>query len=208
MNTWGFARSKSEKVWLYGFCVWKPMKTVGFGWSKTEKAWLYCFCGCKPMKTLGFGRSKSEKAWLYRFCAWKPMKTISFGRSKSTTLRFWTAQSQQTCAGAYKRSLQFKATWLVDANFACPGCLTDINSRLLIDLNLQSTNLPCYLLHRSYLSTNLEIWIPPNLQTYKLGKSILHSLVAHKGPADIYIYIYIYMHPKRSLWAQTHGSLV
>ena len=101
MKTVCFGRSESENVWLYCFCSWKPMKTTGFKRSKSEKAWLFCFCGWKLMKTLGFGRSKSEQGWLYCVCVWKPMKTLGFGRSKSTTLRFWTHQDQQSCAGTW-----------------------------------------------------------------------------------------------------------
>ena len=41
-----------------------------------------------------------------------------------------------------------------------------MNSTLLIDLNLKSTNLPCYLIYRSYISTNLQIYRPTNLQAW------------------------------------------
>ena len=50
-----------------------------------------------------------------------------------------------------------------------PGCPSGINSRLLLDLNLQCTSLPCGRIYRSYLSTNLGIWKPTNLQTWKFN---------------------------------------
>ena len=39
------------------------------------------------------------------------MKTFSLGSSNSTTLGFWTAESHQTCAGAYKRGIKFERIW-------------------------------------------------------------------------------------------------
>ena len=93
----------------------------------------------------------------------------------------------------------------------------NLQTLLLIVLNLQPRNLPCYLIYRFYLATNLEIWRPTNLQpetlksgdlqTYKLGKSILHSLVAHKGPADIMSYSVVFneMGDPKMVISQTPG---
>ena len=36
----------------------------------------------------------------------------------------------------------------------------------------------------TYEPTTMETWISGYLRTYKIGTENLHSLVAHKGPAD------------------------
>ena len=117
------------------------------------------------------------------------MKPLGFGGSKSTTLRFWTAQSHQTCVGAYKRGLKFESTWFGGAILLVQVAYQTIRlANLLADRPepTHATMLPFY------QSGNLETYEPTTMetlksgdrQTYKLGKSILHSLVAHKGPAD------------------------
>ena len=75
------------------------------------------------------------------------MKTVSFGRSKSTTLRFWAAQSHQTCAGAYKRGLKFEVTWFGDAKMFAQVAYHTI--RLPIMLTDRPESYKCY--HATFL---------------------------------------------------------
>ena len=142
------------------------------------------------MKTYGFGQSKSQKARLYCFCVSKPLKTFGFGRSKSTTLRFWTAQSQQTYAGAYKRGLEFESMRFAGVKMVFPIAHQTIRLPIMLTDRPEPTNaimLPFYQNGNleTYQPTTMETLKSGDLQTYKLGKSMLHSLVAHKGPADI-----------------------
>ena len=100
-------------------------------------------------------------------------------------------QSQQTCAGAYKRSLQFVTIWKVDAKLVLQVAYQTMRQLacLLIDLNLPS---PTYHPTQSTGSTFLPTWKstgPPSLSSgylqvlpfYQPGKEKLRSLVAPKG---------------------------
>ena len=121
------------------------------------------------------------------------MKTFSFGRSKSTTLRFWTAQSHQTCVGAYKRGFKFESMRFGDAKMFAQVAYQTIRLPILLADRPEPTNATMLPFYQSgnletYEPTTMETLKSGDLQTYKLGKSMLHSLVAHKGPADFHCF--------------------
>ena len=100
------------------------------------------------------------------------MNTFSFGRSKSTTLRYWTAQSQQTCVGAYKGSLQSGGD-LVGGRWFCLSRLPIRYQSQIADRSEPTihkpTMLPTPQVLPFYQPGNLETYKPTTMETWRSG---------------------------------------